>query len=51
MKKQYEEPKAEKIEFDYSESVVASGAHNGDNGVVHCGKGCQKDLIDNQQIG
>ncbi|MBR3428750.1 MAG: hypothetical protein IKG87_01500 [Clostridia bacterium] len=25
MKKQYEEPKAEKLEFDYEEAVVASG--------------------------
>ena len=25
MKKQYETPKAKKVEFDYTESVVASG--------------------------
>ncbi len=25
MKKQYEQPKAEKLEFDYEEAVVASG--------------------------
>lgn len=29
MKKKYEAPKAEKLEFDYSDTVVASGAvHN-----------------------
>ena len=29
MKKEYESPKAEKLEFDYSEAVVASGCING----------------------
>lgn len=29
MKKNYEAPKAEKMEFDYSEAVVASGCSGG----------------------
>ena len=29
MKKEYENPKAEKMEFDYSEAVVASGCSGG----------------------
>jgi hypothetical protein len=28
MKKEYEAPKAEKVEFNYSEAVVASGCKN-----------------------
>lgn len=28
MKKEYEAPKAEKVEFNYSEAVVASGCGN-----------------------
>ncbi len=28
MKKQYEQPKAEKLEFDYEETVVASKSFN-----------------------
>ena len=29
MKKKYEAPKAEKLEFDYSDTVVASGGQGG----------------------
>ena len=44
MKKEYEFPKAEKVEFNYSEVVVASGVicksgyttKHEDTGVVHC---------------
>ena len=39
MKKNYATPKVEKIEFDYTDVVVASGNHKGDNGNGHgCGK-------------
>lgn len=51
MKKTYEAPIAEKMQFDYEENVVASGTGNPDNGNQKgCGKftlvgqsnGCQK---------
>ncbi len=38
MKKQYEQPVAEKLEFNYKETIVASGGlHDGanDNGCYH----------------
>ena len=43
MKKTYEAPKAEKMEFDYSEAVVASGCNGGVtidyvNGYTNCGE-------------
>ena len=31
MKKEYESPKAEKVEFDYSDTVVASGKDYNDD--------------------
>lgn len=43
MKKTYETPVAEKMEFDYTQTIVASGGgHHGDvgNGVSHTDKGC-----------
>ena len=53
MKKKYEKMKAEKIEFNYQETIVASiddeeettppaQPHKGDNGGYHPGRGCQK---------
>ena len=32
MKKNYETPVAEKLEFDYTQTVVASNVHHGDKG-------------------
>ena len=46
MKKNYESPVAEKIEFDYSQIVTTSGAgHHGDNGVgvSHTDNGCDRE--------
>ena len=39
---QYETPRAEKLEFNYNENVVASGPkgeHHGDMGIGHGGGG------------
>ena len=53
MKKEYDAPKAEKLEFDYKETVVASnGSHhchksNGDRGHQH---GCGKKVKQNDQV-
>ena len=35
MKKTYETPKAEKLEFDYSNTVAASGARSGCSGGIY----------------
>ena len=41
MKKEYEVPKAERMEFDYSEAVLASdGACVEGGSFSHTGKGC-----------
>ena len=40
MKRTYETPKAEKLEFAYTDMVVASGANNDPNGQYYkCGSG------------
>ena len=39
MKKQYEQPKAEKLEFDYEETVTASNGNTDKN----YGHGCKKE--------
>ncbi len=47
VKRDYESPIAEMIEFDYSQTIVASkgGGHHGDvgMGVSHKDKGCDKE--------
>ncbi len=45
MKKTYETPVAEKMEFDYTQTIVASGGgHHGDkgHGVSHTDVGCNR---------
>lgn len=51
MKKQYEAPKAEKMEFDYSETVVASSCINKHVVSYEGGTGvpCEKVITDPSQ--
>ena len=45
MKKEYESPKAEKVEFDYSEIVVASKCSGGvSKDYINGYTGCDEDL-------
>ena len=46
MKKEYEAPKAEKLEFDYSETVVASGCGGSYRKHVDKYEGCRETPTD-----
>lgn len=51
MKKEYETPRADKMEFDYSETVTASGFGDSYQEYIHFYTGCNEDATGNWFVG